>query len=92
MPARTLKPRRASLRAFQFRLLLANRASPKLNCNKMSTLDDQGSETETSPLLREAPQTKQKTPLPIMQISILMLVLLAEPIASMSIYPYINQV
>jgi MFS family permease len=34
---------------------------------------------------------KQKTPLPIMQISILMLVLLAEPIASLSIYPYINQ-
>ncbi|KAG2136292.1 MFS general substrate transporter [Suillus cothurnatus] len=57
----------------------------------MSVLDVQGSETETSPLLREAPQTKQKTPLPIMQISILMLVLLAEPIASMSVYPYINQ-
>lgn len=57
----------------------------------MSIFDVQDSETETSPLLDEAPQKKQKTPLPKLQIGILMLVLLAEPIASMSIYPYINQ-
>ncbi|KAG1881111.1 MFS general substrate transporter [Suillus subluteus] len=57
----------------------------------MSIFDVQGSEIETSPLLHETLQKKQKTPLPKLQIGILMLVQLAEPIASMSIYPYINQ-
>jgi hypothetical protein len=57
----------------------------------MSISDVQGY-VETSSLLHETPQAKQKTPLPKLQISILMLVLLAEPIACMSIYPYINQV
>ncbi|KAG2075673.1 hypothetical protein BDR04DRAFT_1091265 [Suillus decipiens] len=58
----------------------------------MNIFDAQGSANETSPLLHETPQTKQKTPLPKLQIGILMLVQLAEPIASMSVYPYINQV
>ncbi|KAG1740067.1 MFS general substrate transporter [Suillus lakei] len=57
----------------------------------MSISDVQSSETETLPLLHKTSQTKQKTPLPKLQIGILMLVQLAEPIASMSIYPYINQ-
>ncbi|KAG1860689.1 major facilitator superfamily domain-containing protein [Suillus subalutaceus] len=57
----------------------------------MSIFNVQGSEIETSPLLHETLQKKQKTPLPKLQIGILMLVQLAEPIASMSIYPYINQ-
>ncbi|KAG2051001.1 MFS general substrate transporter [Suillus hirtellus] len=57
----------------------------------MSVFDVQGSETETSPLLHGTTQTKQKTPLPKLQIGILMLVQMAEPIACMSIYPYINQ-
>lgn len=56
----------------------------------MSISDVQGY-GETSSLLHETPQAKQKTPLPKLQIGILMLVLLAEPIACMSIYPYINQ-
>jgi len=35
---------------------------------------------------------KKPTPLPKLQISILLLALLVEPIAAQSIYPYINQV
>lgn len=35
---------------------------------------------------------KKATPLPKLQIGILLLALLVEPIASQSIYPYINQV
>jgi hypothetical protein len=35
---------------------------------------------------------KKATPLPKLQIAILLLALLVEPIASQSIYPYINQV
>lgn len=35
---------------------------------------------------------KTATPLPKLQIGILLLALLVEPIASQSIYPYINQV
>ena len=49
---------------------------------------------ETQPLLAEdeAAQNKQPTPLPKLQISILMLLLLAEPVTSHCIYPFINQV
>ncbi|KAG1746518.1 MFS transporter [Suillus paluster] len=56
----------------------------------MNISEIQSSETpnETTTLLS---QTRQKTPLPKLQIGILMLVQMAEPIASMSIYPYINQ-
>jgi hypothetical protein len=38
------------------------------------------------------PGQKKATPLPKLQITILLLALLVEPIASQSIYPYINQV
>ena len=47
---------------------------------------------ETSSILRKTSPKKQKTSLPKLQIGILMLVQMAEPILSMSIYPYINQV
>jgi hypothetical protein len=46
--------------------------------------------SETTPLLRVS--KKPKTPLPKFQIGLLMLYQLGEPIASMSIFPYINQV
>ncbi|KAG1748654.1 major facilitator superfamily domain-containing protein [Suillus lakei] len=46
--------------------------------------------SETTPLVpAEAP--KPKTPLPKLQLGILMTLQLAEPIASTSIFPYINQ-
>ncbi|KIK48308.1 hypothetical protein CY34DRAFT_798414 [Suillus luteus UH-Slu-Lm8-n1] len=44
--------------------------------------------SETTPLV---PSKKPKTPLPKLQIGILMTLQLVEPIASMSIFPYINQ-
>ncbi|OAX40297.1 MFS general substrate transporter [Rhizopogon vinicolor AM-OR11-026] len=44
---------------------------------------------ETTPLLQIS--KKPKTPLPKFQIGILLLYQLGEPIASMSIFPYINQ-
>ncbi|KAG0699248.1 MFS transporter [Suillus ampliporus] len=47
---------------------------------------------ERTPLLDAGQQGQKKsTPLPKLQISILLLALLVEPIASQSIYPYINQ-
>ncbi|KAG1738418.1 uncharacterized protein EDB91DRAFT_459416 [Suillus paluster] len=47
---------------------------------------------EHTPLLDPGQQgPKEPTPLPKLQISILLLALLVEPIASQSIYPYINQ-
>ncbi|OAX38190.1 MFS transporter [Rhizopogon vinicolor AM-OR11-026] len=47
---------------------------------------------ELTPLLDAGQQGQKKpTPLPKFQTSILMLALLIEPIASQSIYPYINQ-
>lgn len=45
---------------------------------------------ETALLLR--PERKPRTPLPKLQLSIIMLVQICEPLASQSIYPYINQV
>jgi hypothetical protein len=47
---------------------------------------------ETTPLLPAGASKKLKTPLPKRQIGILMALQLAEPIASTSIFPYINQV
>lgn len=44
---------------------------------------------ELAPLL--SPQKKARTPLPKLQLGILLLIQFAEPISSMSIYPYINQ-
>ncbi|KAG2075426.1 MFS general substrate transporter [Suillus decipiens] len=47
---------------------------------------------ERTALLDAGQQSKKKaTPLPKLQIAILMLVALVEPIAAQSIYPYINQ-
>ncbi|KAG1906461.1 major facilitator superfamily domain-containing protein [Suillus fuscotomentosus] len=46
---------------------------------------------ETTPLVPTKSSKKPKTPLPKLQIGILMSLLLAEPIASTSIFPYINQ-
>ncbi|KAG2075779.1 MFS general substrate transporter [Suillus decipiens] len=46
---------------------------------------------ETTPLVPAEISKKPKTPLPKLQIGILMILQLVEPIASMSIFPYINQ-
>ncbi|KAG2057779.1 MFS general substrate transporter [Suillus hirtellus] len=46
---------------------------------------------ETTPLLPTKSSKKPKTPLPKLQIGILITLQLAEPIASTSIFPYINQ-
>ncbi|KAG1748652.1 MFS general substrate transporter [Suillus lakei] len=47
--------------------------------------------SETTPLVHAEAPKKPKTPLPKRQIAILMTLQLAEPIASTSIFPYINQ-
>ncbi|KAJ7116527.1 major facilitator superfamily domain-containing protein, partial [Mycena epipterygia] len=44
---------------------------------------------ETALLLR--PAKKARTPLPKLQLSVIMLIQICEPLASQSIYPYINQ-
>ncbi|KAG8221011.1 major facilitator superfamily domain-containing protein [Butyriboletus roseoflavus] len=46
---------------------------------------------ELAPLLPTKPSKKARTPLPTIQLAILLLIQFAEPISSMSIYPYINQ-
>ncbi|KAH9169222.1 MFS general substrate transporter [Lactarius sanguifluus] len=46
---------------------------------------------EETPLLRDGNTPPTKTPLPITQIVVLLLLQLAEPITSLSINPYINQ-
>ncbi|EGN99358.1 hypothetical protein SERLA73DRAFT_108813 [Serpula lacrymans var. lacrymans S7.3] len=46
---------------------------------------------EDAPLLQGKRHRKQRTPLPKLQIGILLLLQLAEPLASQSIYPFINQ-
>lgn len=46
---------------------------------------------ELTPLLPSTPPQKTRTPLPTVQLGILLLIQFAEPISSMSIYPYINQ-
>ncbi|KAG2057778.1 MFS general substrate transporter [Suillus hirtellus] len=48
-------------------------------------------ENETTPLVPTKSLKKLKTPLPKLQIGILISLHLAEPIASTSIFPYINQ-
>ncbi|KAG1848762.1 major facilitator superfamily domain-containing protein [Suillus subalutaceus] len=47
--------------------------------------------SEATPLFPTKASKKPKTPLPKCQIGILMMLQLAEPIASTSIFPYINQ-
>ncbi|KAG2042650.1 MFS general substrate transporter [Suillus americanus] len=49
------------------------------------------SNSESTPLVPARPSKKPKTPLPKLQIGILMTLQLVEPVASMSIFPYINQ-
>ena len=46
--------------------------------------------SETTPL--QGPRKKPRTPLPKFQIGILLVLQLVEPIAALSIFPYINQV
>jgi hypothetical protein len=58
----------------------------------MSPRESQGSIDEETPLLHAGNAPQKATPLPATQISILLLLLLAEPITSLSINPYINQV
>lgn len=58
-----------------------------------SAAPSDGNVNERTALLDAGQQGQKKpTPLPKLQISILLLALLVEPIASQSIYPYINQV
>ena len=48
---------------------------------------------ETRPLLNDDSRKKTRpTPLPKLQIAIVLLLQVCEPITSQSIYPYINQV
>ncbi|KAG2751110.1 MFS general substrate transporter [Suillus brevipes Sb2] len=57
----------------------------------MDTSDSHMIASETTPLFPREATKKPKTPLPKRQICILMMLQLAEPIASTSIFPYINQ-
>lgn len=58
-------------------------------------MPDQSANEET-PLMGSAPievdRPQKRTPLPMGQIAILLLVQMAEPITSQSILPFINQV
>ncbi|OJA08653.1 hypothetical protein AZE42_05275 [Rhizopogon vesiculosus] len=47
--------------------------------------------SETTPLVPVPALKKPRTPLPKLQIGVLMILQLVEPMASMSIFPYINQ-
>ncbi|KAH9963061.1 major facilitator superfamily domain-containing protein [Russula compacta] len=57
----------------------------------MSPRISDGTVDEETPLLHGTNAPRKATPLPVTQISILLLLLLAEPITSLSINPYINQ-
>ncbi|KAJ3522303.1 hypothetical protein NMY22_g11950 [Coprinellus aureogranulatus] len=46
---------------------------------------------EETPLLKQKQNQKASTPLPKLQIGIILLLQLCEPLCSMSIYPYINE-
>jgi len=52
----------------------------------------QGVADEETPLLRSEDAPRKPTPLPMTQLCVLLLLLLSEPITSLSINPYINQV
>ena len=47
---------------------------------------------ETRPLLHDGNSPRKATPLPVSQIVVLLLLQLCEPLTSLSIRPYINQV
>ncbi|KAJ7746312.1 major facilitator superfamily domain-containing protein [Mycena metata] len=49
------------------------------------------SDMDEETALLSRPERKPRTPLPKLQLSIIMLVQICEPLASQSIYPYINQ-
>ncbi|KAI9452887.1 MFS general substrate transporter [Lactarius psammicola] len=51
----------------------------------------QGTPDEETPLLHDRNAPRKETPLPITQIVVLLLLQLSEPITSLSINPYINQ-
>ncbi|KAH9026658.1 MFS general substrate transporter [Lactarius hengduanensis] len=51
----------------------------------------QGTPDEETPLLHDGNAPRKETPLPVTQIVVLLLLQLAEPITSLSINPYINQ-
>ncbi|KAG1746536.1 major facilitator superfamily domain-containing protein [Suillus paluster] len=55
------------------------------------TADRPRTASETTPLIPARASKKPKTPLPKLQMGILMMLQVTEPIASMSIFPYINQ-
>ncbi|OAX40526.1 hypothetical protein K503DRAFT_798763 [Rhizopogon vinicolor AM-OR11-026] len=52
---------------------------------------DSRTSSETTPLVPPSASKKPKIPLPKLQIGIILILQLAEPIASASIFPYINQ-
>ena len=58
----------------------------------MSPRRSQGTADEETPLLHGENSPRKATPLPVTQISLLLLLLLSEPVTSLSINPYINQV
>ncbi|KAI9455178.1 MFS general substrate transporter [Lactarius psammicola] len=57
----------------------------------MSPKRSQGTPDEETPLLRDGNAPRKETPLPVTQIVVLLLLQLAEPITSLAINPYINQ-
>ncbi|KAG0709382.1 major facilitator superfamily domain-containing protein [Suillus ampliporus] len=57
----------------------------------MDTVDSPRTASDTTPLIPAGASKRPKTPLPKFQIGILMMLHVTEPIASMSIFPYINQ-
>ena len=57
-----------------------------------SPLDIDDDETETHPFLGlDSPKNRLPKPLPKLQLAIVLLLQVCEPITSQSIYPYINQ-
>ncbi|KAG1738443.1 major facilitator superfamily domain-containing protein [Suillus paluster] len=57
----------------------------------MDTADCPRTESETTPLIPEGASKRSKTPLPKFQMGIILVLQLVEPMTSMSIFPYINQ-
>jgi hypothetical protein len=58
----------------------------------MSPTRSENTVDEETPLLHSGHPPTRETPLPAVQILVLLLLQLAEPITSLSINPYINQV
>ena len=47
---------------------------------------------EETPLLRDGTSSRKETPLPTTQIAVLLLLQITDPLTSLAIRPYINQV